>query len=606
MVDELDAWFDQFNFSFHSSREGRDVVLPLRILVLADFGVAHDPAEPYPIAISAVGVRNFDDVMAAQNITLTLDKNQLGSDLPTVARLVTDPLSVRLDGINSFHPDSLLAKEPLLASIRRLILRLRSVVSETGAEAEVTLPDLSELERQWLSLGKIEEGTSEADGVMGGPGARVSRVWLDFLITDLEADLNQVLNRLLHHPDFQRIESAWRSLNWLVLQAASDVYSQVDFASVHRDRLQQDLVYSADLDESEFFELVYSREYGQYGGRPYGAVIGDYRFDYGAEDVDMLSRLGEICRMAHCPFISSVAPEFFDIQSFASLSRLTSLQEMVEGRQYLKWRAFQQTEAAAYIVLTLPHILLRDSWRCEPGGVSENLAVETVDTGGKSALWGNAAFAMAGSLLRSFRRFRMCTHLTGADGGLVEGLPEIINPETGERVYPLEVLVSENREADLISMGLAPLSVAKASHSVLFHAANSVRWGYFQRRNGARNEPLGTRLGAQVPYLFIILRIAHYLRVIYRENLGSNSSLAELKSELVGWLKSYVSDIENPEPAVRARRPLRKASLVNADSIETGDLHTFKLVLTPHIRYGGDEYALEVDMGMTQGKQNKA
>jgi|GEM_PF-447291 type VI secretion system protein ImpC len=605
MVKELDAWFDQFSLSFHSSREDKDVVLPLRILVLADFGVGQQPANPRPITISAVGVRNFDEVMAAQNITLTLDRHQLAVNHPTVGRLVTEPLLVTLRSLHSFHPDDLLANEPLLVRIRGLILRLRSAAGEAGVNAEVVLPTLSAQELRWLALEKIEGDAHWAEGLVTATGKAVSRAWLDFLITDLEADLNQVLNCLLHHPDVQRVEAAWRSLHWLVLQAASDTASQVDFASVPRERLQHDLVYSADLEESEFFELLYSQEYGQYGGRPYGAVIADYRFGYGAEDVEMLSRLGEICRMAHCPFISSVAAEFFGVKSFAALSGLTSLQEMLEGRQYLKWRAFQQTEAAAYIVLTLPHILLRDAWRCEPGGVSETLAVETLNAAGDSSLWGNAAFAMGGCLLRSFRRFRMCTHLTGADGGLVEGLPETINRETGERVYPLEVLVSENREADLISMGLAPLSVAKASHSVLFHAANSVRWGCFQRRLGSHSVPLGTRLGAQLPYLFIILRIAHYLRMIYRENLGSSRSLADLKGELVSWLKSYVSDVESPAPAVRARRPLRKALLVEAGSVDSADWHTFKLVLTPHIRYGGDEYELAVNMGMSQGDDGK-
>ena len=182
----------------------------------------------------------------------------------------------------------------------------------------------------------------------------------------------------------------------------------------------------------------------------------------------------------------------------------------------------------------------------------------------------------------------------------------MVNRETGETLYPLEVLLSENREAELITMGLAPLSVAKASHSLLFRSANSLRWGYFQARGEGADEPLGARLGAQLPYLFIILRIAHYLRVIYRENLGSNRSLADLKGELLSWLKSYVSDVESPAPAVRARRPLRKVALIEADTDKTGEWRNMTLVLTPHIRYGGQEYSLEVDMAMNQADQRNS
>jgi type VI secretion system protein ImpC len=593
MGPELDAWFDQFSFSFHSSREDREVVLPFRILVLGDFGTSHDPADPAPVVANTVTVRNFDEIMAAQNVELCLPVADVASQTEPLRRMGITDLRVRLDSIDSFHPENLLIREPSLARIGQLIARLKGLAKGAGPDENVALPALEQAETAMLApnLGEAPQT---------GAGPEISRDWLDFVITDLEADLNLALNSLLHHPVFQCVEATWRGLHWLVTQSASDPCSQIDFASVSRARLHHDLAYSAGLEESDFFELLYTREYGQYGGRPYGAVIGDYSFGYDREDIDLIRRLGSICGMAHCPFISAVAPAFFDVASFDALSGLTSLQELMEGKQYLQWRNFQQSEAAAYVLLTLPHILLRDLWRYEDGGVSERVAEEMVDAQGRSSLWGNAAFAMASCLLRSFRRFRVCTHLSGPDGGRVSGLPEMVNRETGETLYPLEILLSENREAELITMGLAPLNVAKASHSLLFQSANSLRWGYFQLRSEGANEPLGARLGAQLPYLFIILRIAHYLRVIYRENLGSTHSLADLKGELMSWLKSYVSDVESPAPAVRARRPLRNVALIAADTDKTGEWRTLTLVLTPHIRFGGQEYSLEVDMAMNQ------
>lgn len=600
MEAELDAWFDQYHFSFHSTREGRDVILPFRLLVMGDFGVEDTPTRARPgqgdgMAATTMTVRNFDDTMAALKVELCLPLgDQEASAMLGV--LGVSAFKVSLNGMQGFHPETLLREEPSLSRVQGLIDRLKRLVKTSPKGTDLVMPPLEDVETRLLTL-----HSDDTDAFWQGQA--MPPAWLEFMITDLEADLNQALNQLLHHPQFQRVEATWRGLHWLVSQSASDPLTQVDLACVSRQRLYQDLVHSPSAEESDVFDLLYTQEYGQYGGRPYAALIGDYQFGHEREDIEVLSALGNICRMAHCPFIGGVSPSFFGVSSYNTLSGLTSLKELLEGRRYLQWRAFQRSETAAYVMLALPHVLLRDLWRYEDGGVREPVAEEVMDAQGKNSLWGNAAFAMGTCLLRSFRRFRVCTHLSGDDGGRVIGLPSLINRETGETLYPLEVLLSENRESDLITLGFSPLNVSKASGHLLFQSANSLRWGYFQRHRDGRREPLGARLGAQLPYLFIILRIAHYLRVIYRENLGSTQSLAELKGQLLSWLKGYVSDVESPAAAVRARRPLRQVALIEADTDASGQWQSLTLVLTPHIRYGGQAYSLEV--GMATGETAK-
>lgn len=601
MQSEFDAWFDQYNFSFHSLHESREVVLPFRLLVLGDFGLdgLTSLTESVPleeIATHTVTERNFDATMASLAITLWLPVTER-PDGGIVHALGVSGFRVNLDSIASFHPDMLICREPTLSRVHQFIGRLKHLLKASQPGEALTLPAFDAEEAALLELYSGEEMPTAA-------GQTIAWSWLEFLIVDLEAELNLVLNQLLHHSRFRQVEATWRGLHWLVSQSASDALSQVDFVPASRAQLQHDLTYSATLEESGFFELLHTREYGQYGGRPYGAVIGDYQFGHGAEDIDLLRRLGNICRAAHCPFISGVSPGLFGISSFNALSGLTSLKEMLEGRQYIRWREFQSSEEAAYIVLTLPQILLRDLWRYEEGGVSGPVLEERIGSHGENSLWGNAAFAMASCLLRSFKRFRVCTHLSGADGGRVTGLPSLVNRETGDTLYPLEVMLSENREAELITLGFAPLNISKASASLLFPSANSLRWGYFQRHRDGARDPLGARLGAQLPYLFIILRIAHYLRVIYREQLGSTQSLAELREQLMSWLKRYVSDAENPPPAVRARRPLRHVELVETGTSNTGQWQSLTLVLTPHLRYGGESYSLEVDMASQTARQS--
>ena len=595
---ELDAWFDQFSFSYLTSRDGdvHEVVLPFRILVLGDFGVPHDSAVPLPLVATTITARGFDESMASHGLHLEIPLESLDEVSSLLAKLDVSAFVLDFQCLADFRPDRLLAQEATLNAIHGLLGRLKGQVRNYQDGSEVPMPALGGLERQLVQLWLEEAGLARTDERC--PEA-LDRDQLVFMVTDLAAELNLAVNHLLHHPGFQRIEAAWRGLHLLATQSAGDAYCQIDYVSVTRERLYEDLVFSTTLEESDVFDLLYTREYGQYGGQPYGAVIGDYSFSHQGRDIDLLQGIGRACQQAHCVFLGALSPHFFGLDEFSGLSGLSSVQELLEGRPYLRWRAFQKTEQAAYIALTLPRILLRDVWRSEKDGILERVAAERSSARGQDSLWGNAAFALGCCLLRSFRRFRMCTHLTGADGGMVAGLPRVKDPDTGESVFPVEMLLSENREADLITLGLTPLSVAKANGEVLFHAANSLRWGYFQRRGEAGDVPLGARLGAQMPYLLIILRIAHYLRMIYREQQGSTRSLADLRGELLGWLKRYVSDVESPAPAVRARRPLKNVSLLESGTDDSGEWHEMKLVITPHIRYGGNEYALSVDMNMS-------
>ena len=91
---------------------------------------------------------------------------------------------------------------------------------------------------------------------------------------------------------------------------------KLEIVNLNKDDLEADLKDAPDLTTSGLFRIVYSSEYGQFGGEPYAAVHGAYDFGPGAKDMALLKNLAVISAMSHAPFIANVNPEFFGEESF--------------------------------------------------------------------------------------------------------------------------------------------------------------------------------------------------------------------------------------------------------------------------------------------------
>lgn len=140
------------------------------------------------------------------------------------------------------------------------------------------------------------------------------------------------------------------------------------------------------------------------------------------------------------------------------------------------------------------------------------------------------------------------------------------------------------------------VSVARARGHVGFDSANSLHWaGASVPAEADHAEAIGARLGAQLPYLFLISRIAHYLKVIQRDIVGAMRTEAELHSELDGWLRRYVSDVDQPAPELRARRPLRSAQLSVVDETGDGSSYRMHLQVVPHAKLMDTDVVLNVE-----------
>src|SRR5512138_2987895 len=148
---------------------------------------------------------------------------------------------------------------------------------------------------------------------------KVERSAIDGMIAEVDKRLSAQVNEILHHPDFQKLESAWRSLRFVVERTDFRENIKLEMLTISKDDLLADLEDSPDLTKSGFYRIVYSNEYGVFGGKPFGVMNMNYDFGPGAQDVEMMRKLAAIASMAHCPLVANASPQFFGDTSFRSL-----------------------------------------------------------------------------------------------------------------------------------------------------------------------------------------------------------------------------------------------------------------------------------------------
>lgn len=427
---------------------------------------------------------------------------------------------------------------------------------------------------------------------------RVTAATVDDMIAELDRKLCAQVDAILHHDDFQRMESAWKSLKFLVDRTNFRENVKIQLLSVSKSKLQDDFEDAPEITKSGLYKTLYTAEYGQFGGQPFGAVIANYEFGPGSQDIKLLQSVASVSAMGHAPFIASAGAGFFGVDSFEQLPNLKDLSSIFEGPQFAKWNAFRESEDARYVGLTLPHFLLRLPYGAETVPVKKFNYKEDVSTGGADFLWGNAAFAFATRLTDSFADYRWCANVIGPQGGgTVSDLPIYTYESMGEmqNKIPAEVLISERREFELAEQGFIALTMRKNSDNAAFFSANSVQKPkFFGNSKEGKEAELNYKLSTQLPYMFVVNRLAHYIKVIQRENIGTWKERGDLEKELNIWIRQYVADMDNPAEGVRSRRPLRQAEITVSDVEGDPGWYRVDLKVRPHFKYMGASFTLSL------------
>lgn len=426
----------------------------------------------------------------------------------------------------------------------------------------------------------------------------VNKLAVDRMIAELDAKMSKQMDAIQHNNIFQERESFWRSVKTTVDRTDFRENIKIHVLHATKQELLDDFEFAPEIIQSGFYKHVYASGYGQFGGEPVAAVIGGYEFSNTNQDMKLLRYLSSVGAMAHAPFLSSVSTEFFGLNSYSELAQIKDLYAVFESPAYAKWRALRESEDSRYLGLTAPRYLLRLPYSSTDNPVKTFNYQEDVTGDHNDFLWGNTAFLLASSMTNSFAKYRWCPNIIGPqNGGAVDDLPVHLFESMGQiqAKIPTEVLITDRREFELAEEGFITLTMRKGSDNAAFFSANSV-----QKPKQFPNTPEGKaaetnyKLGTQLPYMFIINRLAHYIKVLQREQIGSWKERTDLERELNNWIKQYVADQENPPADVRSRKPLRAAKIEVLDVDGEPGWYQVGLSVRPHFKYMGASFELSL------------
>ncbi|MDR0827007.1 MAG: type VI secretion system contractile sheath large subunit [Desulfovibrio sp.] len=429
------------------------------------------------------------------------------------------------------------------------------------------------------------------------PESKISPNLVDEMIAELDAKISAQVNAIMHNEEFSKLESSWRSLKYLVDTTDFRQNNKIEIINVSKDDLLADFEDAPEIVKSGLYKNLYTAEYGQFGGQPVGAVIADYDFGPGPQDMKLLQYVASVSTMAHAPFIAAADKQFFGLDSWEGLPNMKDLHSVFEGPQYAKWRSFRQSEDSRSVGLTVPKFLLRLPYGQDTVPVkSFNFKEDATESQG--FCWGNASFAFAARLTDSFAKYRWCTNIIGPQGGgAVEDLPLYRFESMGQEQtkIPTEVLISERREFELAEEGFIALTMRKGSDNAAFFSANSCQAPkIFPNTKEGKEAETNSRLSTQLPYMMIMNRLAHYIKVIQRENIGTWKEREDLEKELNKWLSQYVTEMDSPDPVTRSKRPLRLARVDVNDVEGNPGWYSVSIKARPHFKYMGANFTLSL------------
>ena len=389
-------------------------------------------------------------------------------------------------------------------------------------------------------------------------------------IAAIDRKLSVQLNAIMHDPKFTKLEGSWRGMHHLVMNSETGTSLKIRALNITKRELNRDLTKAVEFDQSQLFKKIYENEFGTPGGEPYGALIGDYEWTNHPDDVDTLRLISNVAAGAFAPFISAAGAQMFGFSDWTELSKPRDLAKIFETAEYAKWRSFRDSEDSRFVSLVMPRVIARLPYGAATKPVDEFAYEEApYDTNGAALpmghhdyCWMNAAYTMGTRLTNAFAQYGFCTAIRGAEGGgKVEGLPaHVFTSDDGDMdaKCPTEIGITDRREFELSNQGFLPLCHYKnTDYAVFFGAQSCQKAKKYDRPEATANAAISARL----PYLMATSRFAHFLKVMARDKIGSFMEAGDVERWLNRWITNYVNTNENAGQDMKARFPLREASI---------------------------------------------
>jgi type VI secretion system protein ImpC len=425
---------------------------------------------------------------------------------------------------------------------------------------------------------------------------------IEEMIARIDEKLSAQTNAILHAPEFQQIESAWRGLHYLVFNSETDSLLKIRVMNVGKSELYKNLkLYpGARWDQSPLFKKIYEAEFGQLGGEPFGCLVADYHFSHLPTDVQLLRDISKIASSAHAPFLTGADPTLLGMDAWTELANPRDIGKIFDTPDYAAWKSLRDSPDSKYVGLCLPRVLARMPYGAKGEPVEEFAFEEETDghTGDKYA-WMNASYAMAANVNRAFKLYGWCTRIRGVEsGGEVINLPTHTFPTDDGGVdlkCPTEIAISDRREAELAKSGLIPLTHRKNTDKAAFIGAQSL---YKPKQYSGPNGVEATasdNLSARLPYMFAVSRFAHYLKCMVRDKIGSTKETTELTRWLQDWIYQYVdANPANSSEEMKAKKPLADAKIEITPDEENPGYYAARFFLRPHFQLEGMDVGLSL------------
>lgn len=479
----------EFEFNIRGKAAGqRRQQQPFNLLILGNF--SGQAAELAGEAGTAIAKRRI--------VHLDLDNvDELWSLFSPYLQLQLGPASIELSlgEIDDFHPDHLYRTLPLFGDLRDMRKKLQDPASaqsaldeilSTGAVIEGELTDDAGQSGETASDKNVtdENAGQMFDRLLGRPASQTPAQQtatsqlgqLDAFIRELVAPhivndpdprvetaidsvdlaIAELMRSILHHDDFQALESSWRSLLDMVSELELDEDLHLYVCDIRREELLAGLPEpGTELQECALFQLLVERRRQATDDTPWTVIVGDYFFGREGEDIALLTALGAAAAVNGGIFLGGAKPAILGCSTTAELANARYWSAAGDGSTL--WQSLRTSPVADRIGLALPRVLARLPYGEETEEIDGFHFEEMPQRNHEDYLWANPAFACGRLLGESFT-------LQGWDmepGEHVDlgYLPAHHYTEDGEsRLQPCaELLLSESTMVAMFEEGLIPL-----------------------------------------------------------------------------------------------------------------------------------------------------
>ena len=349
----------------------------------------------------------------------------------------------------------------------------------------------------------------------------------------VDGTVQRLIGQVLGHPDFRRLEAAWRSLHYLVNETRGLTGVRIAVFDCSKQELINDQLRAAEPRYSTLYRHLVDEALGTFGAQPFGLLVGDYEFSHRPDDVTLLSDLAELCEAAEAILATAANAAIFDLDQMAELHRPRDLAAVFRRGEYTDWQAFRARLSSRRVVMVVPRFLLREpydqmAFSLEPVVFTERDHADAVSR----CLWANGAFALAVAAARSYQRSGWFGQAKGMDSASpADPLTEL--PQVWAERLRTEVPLTETRVAELLDLGFTPLCSAEGSAMLGFIGLATCHSRRSDPALGWRNQPC-----ASPDALLSFGRLVHHLKRFGQEKFSAHLDGPTVLRLLDDWIRT--------------------------------------------------------------------